>query len=347
MKIAFVVNDFEGEKPIYTTTELALAATKLGHEVWYISVGDFTYTPAGVSCARGRRLRSRRFKSIEALLRALKKSESTRVELEALDIIMLRNDPAEDAGARSWARFAGITFGRLAARHGVIVLNDPDGLMRATDKTYFQYFPEEVRPRTLISRDREAILGFIEEQGGSAIVKPLTGSGGHNVFLITPGEANTNQIIDAVCEEGYVIVQERLPNAEKGDVRLLLMNGRPLQCQGKYAAIHRTRGKQGSDIRSNLTAGAQARRARVTDSMLALADMVRPKLVHDGIFLAGLDIIDNKLVEINVFTPGGVNFARELEGVDFASEIIQALECKVDYMRHYHHGLDNAEIATL
>ena len=53
-------------------------------------------------------------------------------------------------------------------RHGVIVLSDPTGLSQASSKMYFQLFPEEVRPRTLITRDRDEIKHFAKEEGKSS-----------------------------------------------------------------------------------------------------------------------------------------------------------------------------------
>ncbi len=47
MKIGFVVNDIETEKAEYTTNRLALAAKEMGHEAWYMGIGDFAYEPDG------------------------------------------------------------------------------------------------------------------------------------------------------------------------------------------------------------------------------------------------------------------------------------------------------------
>ena len=118
-------------------------------------------------------------------------------------------------------------------RHGVIVLNDPNGLAKAMSKMYFQLFPEEVRPRTLITRDRDEIKAFAKEEGGNIVLKPLQGSGGQSVFLVRPEHVpNINQMIDAVSRDGYVIAQEYLPAAAEGDMRLFLLNGAPLRHKG-------------------------------------------------------------------------------------------------------------------
>jgi glutathione synthase len=212
---------------------------------------------------------------------------------------------------------------------------------------YLQAFPREVRPRTLITRKRTEIKHFIAEQNGWGVLKPLAGSGGRNVFLVDPRcGANLNQMIDAVATEGYVIVQEYVPEARNGDTRLFLMNARPLKCKGHYAAFHRVRDSGDSDFRSNMSAGASAAKAVVSDEMLRLAELVRPKLTEDGMFLVGLDIIGNKLMEINVFSPGGLDSLEELEGVPFAHEVIKAIEHKVEYKNSSHEGFNNAQIAT-
>jgi len=271
-----------------------------------------------------------------------------RICLTDLDILLLRNDPADDVIQRPWARLTGINFGRLAMRHGVIVLNDPDGLAQAVNKMYLQSFPDEVRPRALITRDPDEIKSFIAEQNGWAILKPLAGSGGRNVFLVRPDDgSNLNQMIESVETEGYVIAEEYLPKAKEGDTRLFLVNASPLKCKGRYAALRRVRWEGDKDIRSNITAGAIGQRAVITDDMLRLAEQVRPKLIQDGMFFVGLDIVGDKLMEINTFSPGGLHEATRLEGVPFCREFIHILERKFNYLQKNTQGFNNLQIATL
>ncbi|WP_126456773.1 glutathione synthetase [Sulfuriflexus mobilis] len=350
MRLGMVVNNIHTELSDYTTTGLAMNATNMGHEVWYIDVGQFDYAPDERVHARARRVPDRKYRSHSVYLESLRSDSAyrERISVEDMDILLLRNDPAEDVLDRPWARLAGINFGRLAMQHGVIVLNDPNGLSHAINKMYLQYFPEEVRPRTLISRDKGEIKAFIDEQGGRGVLKPITGSGGRNVFLVQPEDKpNINQMIEAVCREGYVIAQEYLPDASHGDIRLFLMNGEPLCSKGKYAAFRRQRKKGDLDMRSNMTAGAIAIPVQINDTILALADAVRAKLKQDGMFLVGLDIVSDKLMEINVFSPGGLKSVGQMEERNFCREVILSLERKVDYLHNYPDSFDNVELAML
>jgi glutathione synthase len=81
--------------------------------------------------------------------------------------------------------------------------------------------------------------------------------------------------------------------------------------------------------------------------MLGVAEMVRPKLVEDGMFLVGLDIAGEKLMEINVFSPGGLGSAQRFEKVNFTQAVIQSLESKVQYMKFFRRNFSNIEMATL
>jgi glutathione synthase len=347
IRIGLVVNSLETEEPGYSTTRLAMAARQMGHEVWTMGVGNLAYDADEKVRAPARSVPRQVYKTGEAYLRDLngRSALKERITVDDLDVLMLRNDPANDAVSRPWAVQAGIQFGRVAMRHGVIVLNDPDGLSRATSKMYFQTFPEQVRPETVISRDRDDIKAFAKDRG-TIVLKPLQGSGGQSVFLVRPDDIpNINQMIDSVSRDGFVVAQEYLPAAEMGDTRLFVMNGEALRYKGRYAAFRRVR--RGGDMRSNLHAGGRLARAELTHQALELVEIVRPKLVSDGMFLVGLDIVGDKLMEINVFSPGGLGSARKFEGVNFAEGVIKALERKAQAMEYYRRQFGNLGMATL
>lgn len=348
MRIAFFINDVHHEQPEYTTTRLALEALHMGHEVFYIGVDDFSYDPDEHVRAGARIPSKATFRSPKLLLKDLQRDDAIheQISVDDLDVLMLRNDPSQEEENRPWAQSVGILFGQLAARRGVIVLNDPNGLSHALNKLYFQFFPEEIRPKTLISRDRDKIRAFVADQKSKVVIKPLQGSGGKDVFLVSKGDkANLNQIIDAIGRSGYLVAQEYIPAAAKGDTRFFLMNGDPLMDGGKYAAFRRV--SSGSDIRSNMHVGGKIQRAVVDDTMLRLAEMVRPKLMQDGMFLVGLDIAGKKLMEINIFSPGGLSSAQRLEKAHFVRCVIEAMERKVQYAKYYRRKLDNVAMAVL
>ena len=348
MKIGFVVNDVMTEQPGFTTVRLAHEAHKQGHEAYIFGVGDVAYDPDEFVRARARAApQDKKYSSQETYLKDLQgtKALTKRITVDELDVVMLRNVPSDDYLKRPWAATAACEFGRVAMRRGVIVVNDPNGLAKASTKMYFQLFPEEVRPRTLITRDREEIKAFAKEEG-RCVLKPLQGSGGASVFLVQENDIpNLNQMIDAVSRDGFVICQEYLPAAEGGDMRLFVMNGRPLKVKGKYAAFRRVRG--GGDMRSNIHAGGKLAKAEVTDNDLKIAEIVRPKLVQDGMFLVGLDIVGDKLMEINVLSPGGFGSAQKFTKINFNKYVIGALERKAEYMKHYGRNFDNVDLCTL
>ena len=59
---------------------------------------------------------------------------------------------------------------------------------------------------------------------------------------------------------------------------------------------------------------------------LGIVEAMRDKLVADGMFLVGIDVIGGKVVEINAESPGGLQSVERLNGIDVAPTIIDALQ---------------------
>ena len=348
MKIAFFVNDVDTERPAFTTTRLAMSAIRRGHDVWYIGAEDFTYDVDEEVRAWATAVPKRRYKLAETFIKHLKGDGAAveRISIADLDVLMLRSDPAIETGFRIWAQTAGIIFARQALRQGVIVLNDPNALAGALDKMYLQLLPEEVRPLTIITRDSTEVKAFVAEVGGTAVLKQLQGSGGQPVFLVTPSNrANLNQMVEALTRDGYILAQEYLPAVATRTDRVFLLNGEPLRYRGKYAAFQWMRSED--DMRSNIHALGEAASLKLMDAHFRIAEAVRPRLVQDGMFLAGLQIVGDKLIDIDVFSPGGLGNAQAFEKVNFADAVIISLEKKVSYMSYYRRRFDNVDMAIL
>ena len=349
MLIAFFVNDLDREYVNYTTTVLAHRATARGHRVCYITPSDFVLGADDVLSAHGRFPPRRKYKTRADFFAALtddKKSRIVPIDMTEVDVLMLRNDPSIDAQNAAWAMDIGILFGREAAKRGVIVLNDPDSLGRAVNKLYFQSYPAEARAETLITKHASDIKAFAKAHKGNIILKPLQGSGGSGVFkLDAKNRANLNQMIEAIGRDGYIIAQAYVAAAKKGDIRLFMMNGQPLMAEGKYAALRRVAAKD--DIRSNIHAGAKAEAVEIGEAELRVAEMIRPKLVADGMFLVGVDIVGDRILEVNVFSPGNLESCSALAGVDFSVPILEAIERKVAIAAQYASAFDNRHLAIL
>ena len=348
IKLAFVVNDVATEQDNYSTIRLARRAVMRGHEVALIGLGDFIYDWEDGICAMAILSKIDEFEDDTVYLAHLQDTEleRTRIVLSEWDILMLRSDPAEELVSRSWAPTSSLLFAQLASLERTIVLNDPRHLTDAVNKTYFQGFPESVRPATTITREPEEVRRFLDAHGGKGVIKPLQGSGGQGVFLLDKkNRQNLSQITEAVIRDGYAIVQEYLPAAKKGDLRIITLNGRPLKVENTYASLHRF--SQTEDHRSNISAGGGVEMMAPDERALAIAEIVGPKLIDDGMYLAGLDIVDDKMIELNVDTPGGVSFMEDLSGVDFSGAIIDDLERKVRLQRQYGGALTNRQLAVI
>ena len=348
MLIAFFVNDMEREFAGYTTTVLAYEAVTRGHQVCYVTPADFVLNPDDTLSVHGRFPPKKKYADRPDFFAALrgKATKVKVVDMTEVDVLMLRNDPSIDAQTNAWAMDVGILFGREAAKRGVIVLNDPDSLSKAINKLYFQSFPVEARAETLITKHSDDIKEFAKQHGGNIILKPLQGSGGSGVFkLDTKNASNLNQMIEAIGRDGYIIAQAYVAAASKGDIRFFLMNGKPLQIGDKYAALRRVQSKD--DIRSNIHAGGTAEAVEIGEVELRVAEMIRPKLIADGMFLVGVDIVGDKILEVNVFSPGNLGSCSTLNGVDFAIPIVDSLERKVGIAKQYNQAFDNRHLAIL
>lgn len=348
MLIAFFVNDMAKEHPRYTTTIMAHEAVRRGHRVCYILPGDFMLSPDDTLRVHARFAPAKKQRSAEQFFNDMQAvaGESELVDIADIDVLMLRSDPSLDAMETPWAADIGILFGRAAAARGVLVLNDPDSLSLAINKLYFQSFPEAVRAETLITKFPSDVKEFAKAHGGKIVLKPLQGSGGQSVFLVgSENASNINQMIEAIERDGYIIAQAYVPAAAKGDIRFFLMNGRPLQIGNKYAALRRV--SAGDDIRSNIHAGGKAVAVDITEKELRIAELIRPKLMADGMFLVGIDIVGDKILEVNVFSPGNLLACCELAGVNFTAEILQSIERKVEIASEFPGAFDNKTLAVM
>lgn len=329
MRVAFFVNEVTTEYSEYATTRLARAAAQRGHEVWYVGVGDIELGGSdGQLVARARAAVLEDGDTLATFMERTQERDVDRVVMDDLDAVVLRNESIDDLlSVRPWASPLGVVFGQTLQARGVTVVNDPTHLVRATSKLYLEEFPAQVRPRSLVTRDPDAIEQFVSEVGHS-VVKPLYGAKGRNVFMIEgEDETNLSQIIEAVLQDGYAIAQEFIEGGEEGDARIFLLDGEILQHDGVHAAFRRV--PTGNDPRANISTGGRSVPLEIGDEQREIAEAIGPKLVADGMWFVGIDVIGGKVVEINAESPGGLQSVERLYELDVCPTVIESLERRV------------------
>lgn len=322
MRICFIVNE-RGEPSVeQTTTLLICAAARRGHRVLVCGVGDFDWNDDGRLSVRGCFVGS---DHPAAVVRGLLTGQPSSHLLDEQDLCIIRTNPGRDEARRAEHVAALRLLEALEAR-GVRVINRPRGLSRASTKLSLLELPESLRPRTLITRDVAAIERFFEGESDRVVIKPLDGTRGRDVFVLerTGSRANMKQIMEVVLRRGYAMVQEFVPGAERGDVRVTVVNGAILEVDGRAAAVARV--PSGSDFRSNLHAGGAARATEVTDAIREAISEIAPHLLREGLFHVGVDFVGGRILELNVFSPGGLYPSERLYQRDFSGATIEAFE---------------------
>ncbi|MCT8342305.1 glutathione synthase [Photorhabdus kleinii] len=218
--------------------------------------------------------------------------------LETLDVILMRKDPPFDTEYI----YATYILER-AEEKGTLIVNKPQSLRDCNEKLFTAWFPD-LTPDTLVTRNAAHLREF-HQKHGDVIFKPLDGMGGASIFRLKKDDPNVGVIIETLTEHGnrFCMAQNFLPAIKEGDKRVLIVNGEPVPyCLARIPAQGETRG--------NLAAGGRGEARPLSESDWAIARAVAPTLQEKGLIFVGLDIIGDKLTEINVTSP---TCAREIE----------------------------------
>ena len=142
MRLAFLVNDVATEIPEYATTRLARAASRHGHEVWYVGMGDIELAERWQARGPGPPAGFHEGDTLESYMERIQECDAERVVMDDLDALVLRNESIDELQERPWASPLAVVFGQMLQARGVTVVNDPTSLIRATSKFYLEVFPE-------------------------------------------------------------------------------------------------------------------------------------------------------------------------------------------------------------
>lgn len=241
--------------------------------------------------------------------------------MAGFDVIILRSNPPLDMIMLNFLD---------SVKDDVFILNDLDGIRRANNKLYTAVFEDEnneMIPRTHVTKNKQYLKKIIKEGPDRMILKPLNGYGGSGVILIEKSAMKSiNSLLDFYIDNkdgttNYVILQDYIEGADQGDVRILLLNGQPI------GAMRRVPGDE--DHRSNVSAGGSVQKHSLSKQEKELCRRIGPKLVKDGLYFVGIDVIGGKLVEVNVMSPGGITYINKVYKSRVQEKIIDFVEDKV------------------
>lgn len=235
------------------------------------------------------------------------------VELVSLDAVFVRKDPPFDAA------YAHLTRQLDLVRMRVLVVNDPTAIRDANEKLYAFHF-SELMPKSIVASDPKRLLDFVSEVGGKAVIKPLDGAGGTGVLALSHDDRNARSIVDILTKEGQelVLVQEYEPAVRVGDKRVLVLDGKAL---GAILRVPRA-----DDLRANIHAGGRVQATTLTPGEERIVSIVGPRLREVGLCFVGLDLIGEKLIEVNVTSPTGIQELGRLTGTKPELDVIAWVE---------------------
>jgi glutathione synthase len=167
----------------------------------------------------------------------------------------------------------------------------------------------------------------VSRVGGKAVIKPLDGAGGSGVAMLGADDVNLKPLVGLLTNEGrrLAMVQEFEPAVVQGDKRVLLLDGQVL------GTIRRV--PSGGDIRANIHVGGRVEATDLSAEERAMVEAVGARLRRVGLWFVGLDVINGKLIEINVTSPTGIQELGRLTNSVPEDRVIAWVEQRVAAMR--------------
>lgn len=292
---------------------MMLEAQKRGYEIYYMEMQDL-YLDQGVCRANAAKVTV-----FDDAQKWYELEPAQDIEVASLDAVLMRKDPPFDT------EYIYATYMlERAEEQGTLMVNKPQSLRDCNEKLFTAWFAD-LTPRTLVTRSSAKIREF-HQQHQDVIIKPLDGMGGSSIFRMSPNEANVGVIIETLTNHGsmYAMVQEYMPEILDGDKRILIVNGEPMPyCLARIPAQGETRG--------NLAAGGRGEARPLSASDLMIAEAIAPELKKRGLYFVGLDVIGDKVTEINVTSPTCIREIEAAYPINISGKLMDAIEEQVEH----------------
>ena len=303
-KHLFIVDPVEEFDPHHDTTYAIMRQVEsTGGEVWTCGSDDLVLAGDQLQ-ANLRRITTGRGGEYDHF-RCL---ERRRRSPDDFELIWMREDPPFDR------QYLYSTY--LLQRVEAPVINAPQGLRDSNEKLFIFQFPALI-PATWVGADLEEARRFIEDCGGEAVAKSLSGYGGEEVYRVGLADDESEkrlQELSAGFRQSFML-QEFLPEVlENGDRRLILLGGEPI---GGLTRIPRS-----GDFRANLHSGGSTGDVYISDREREISSRLKPELLARGLHLVGLDLVGDRITEINVTSPTCVQEINRLAGLKLEEDIV-------------------------
>ncbi|MBT4880494.1 MAG: glutathione synthase [Alphaproteobacteria bacterium] len=293
-----------------STYLLGLEAEKRGHHLFYYTPENLIFSDNQLK-AYGHPLYWREDKSDYYTL-----GNPQTVSLNEYDVVLMRQDPPFDMA------YITATYLLEHLKETTLVVNNPREVRNSPEKLLVTHFPD-LTPPTLITRNREEITAF-RSKYDDIIVKPLYLHGGKNIFHIKPHDDMFWPIVDLLSEQKRepLIFQKYFPSiSTKGDKRAILIDGKLV---GAFSRI-----PPNGDFRANTVLGGSIKKTQLTTRETEVCNKIGKFLSDHELLFAGLDLIEEHVIEINVTSPTGIAALNQLNNVSVESIFWDTIESSI------------------
>ena len=222
------------------------------------------------------------------------------VKIENFRLVIFRPDPPVDVD------YINATYiFDFVDREKTLLLNDPYSIRNFNEKLHALKFLN-LMPQNIVTSSKADIIDFLNMHE-EIVLKPLNGCFGSGVMTLKKGDKNTAVIINTMTnnQKKLIMVQEYLPKAKFGDKRVLFLGDEVLDvCVQKLPS--------NDDFKFNEHCDSNIVKAELSLEEKEKFIPVAKELNNLGLPMVGLDVIDGKIIEINVTSP--CYFIKEING---------------------------------
>jgi len=222
--------------------------------------------------------------------------------LNDFNMIFMRKDPPVNS-----AYLDALKILNLVDRSKTHLINPPELLQILNEKLFAFEFPNLI-PDACFTSNQDQALDFAKNYD-KIILKPIDGMGGKGIFISDAQDPNFSVIFETLSNNAQqsVLLQAFIPEITEGDKRILIIDGQVFD----HALVRIPKSGQ---IRGNLAAGGHYKAMALSMQDYDIAKEVAQRLIKENIRICGIDVIGDKLTEINITSPTCFQQLNQLTG---------------------------------